>query len=293
MESDLSLSLNVNNGTNSKNISSIDDYKIEFLKSWENGLKRINFSIIHSIRGDNRESPLLQTNANVIFSEWDVISCSLVDYANRGDVDFSSYGNGVHPIHLELDVPIQNILGTHINDVAFPNHAGRKWGNPTGKVLDSSALTRHIFNGINRFSLKIDSNKGYNQLIHFQDFIIKGFRPGPMGHNEILLIGRPNVNFYISLPCTGKIKLKGISYVPAHLRSCYFTAYSSGGIDFAVRKVSEQVEIDIQTLRNLTKLNNISLFTSRLYNSKDECFKILDKLLFKHFGKAECGVYRI
>lgn len=268
-------------------------HKIDLLKSWERGLNRKNFSLIHSISSSNNSTPLLKGPANFIFSKWDVISCSLVNYANRGDSNFSSDGNGVHPIHLELDVPSQNILGTHTKDVAFPNHVGRKWNSPTGKVLDSSALTRHIFNGINRFSLKIGSNNGYDKLIHFQDFIVKGFRPGPMGHNEILLIGRPGVNIYNGLSCTGKIKVKGISYVPAHLKSCYSMALSQGDNGDALKKVSEQVRVDIESIKKLARENNINSFTNRLYNTKYEYSEIINRLLSENFGSSRMGVYRV
>ncbi len=284
------LSLHVNNEQNIYSPTPSEVYPVRFLKSWENGLKRANFSLIHGI-SSNKASPLRQRSANLLLSEWDIISCSLVDYANRGDITFSTAAKGAHPLHLELDVPVQNILGTHVKDVAFPNHVGRKWSSPTGNVLDKAALTRHIFNGIDKFSCKIDAARGFNQLMHFQDFILKGFRSSAMGYNEILLIGRPDVNFYNGLPCTREIKVTGISYVPAHLLPYSSAVQSGSGI--ALKKMMEQIEKDVQALCDLSKVNNIKQFTNRLYNSRGECFSVLNDILTNYFGQAERGVYNI
>lgn len=269
-----------------------DMHKIDLLKSWSRGLNRKNFCLIHSVSSNNYSTPLFKGSANAILSKWDVISCSLVNYANRGDANFSSDANGAHPIHLELDVPVQNILGTHSSDVAFPNHAGRKFNSPTGKVLDSSALTRHIFKGINRFSLKIDSHNGYANIINFQDFIVKCFSSRGMGHNEILLIGRPGINLYRDMPCTRMIKVKGISYVPAHLKRCYYNAFLHGGRDHALKKVSEQVVVDIESIKKLMRENNLICFTNRLYNDRGEYGKTVSDLLSEHFFSSGVGVYR-
>lgn len=285
------LSLTIKNDTILPPLSPLDNYPVSFLKSWERGLKRKNFTLVHATNS-NKHTALLERNANTLFSEWDILSCSLVDYANRGDAAFSSSANGAHPLHLELEVPVQNILGTHIKDVAFPNHVGRKWSNPTGQVLDKAALTRHIFSGIDKFSCKIHPHKGFNQLMHFQEFILQGFRCGAMGHNEVLLIGRPDVNYYGNLPCTREIKVKGISYVPAHLLSLYSSSFS-GGDDFACKKVTEQIEKDFQALRHLIRLNHFKHFTHRLCNSQGACFDILNNLLLQHFTPAEHGVYQI
>lgn len=85
--------------------------------------------------------------------------------------------------------------------------------------------------------------------------------------------------------------LKKAREVPAHLLSRYSSSLF-GGSDCPVEKITEKIEMDVQALRDLTKVNNIKSFTNRLYNSQGACFDILNSLLLKHFGPAERGVYK-
>lgn len=65
------------------------------------------------------------------------MSCSLLSYSK-------GKGRGALPTHLVLELPYQNILGTHLSDVWFPTHAGKLSKLPSGELVDSYALVDRI-----------------------------------------------------------------------------------------------------------------------------------------------------
>jgi hypothetical protein len=144
-----------------------------------------------------------------LFKTWDVISASLFDVSAvtvldellpRKTLAFGELG-------LVLDVPIQNILGTHHRDLAFPNHIGTeedasaKGGR---RVTNPSALTGAIFSGVNLYK-KVVMPGGFNQIRTPEDLLVNTFK-----YNEVLLVGREGINIYPGLPATRQIRVSEV-----------------------------------------------------------------------------------
>lgn len=101
-------------------------------------------------------------------------------------------------------------MGTFSGDVWFPNHAGVS----NGMVYNRFALADNIFAGRSK-KKEIIAPGGYNQIQPPQK-ILKN--TNYQWHNEILLIGRPDINTYQGLPPTREIKIAGIFVAPKTIR---------------------------------------------------------------------------
>lgn len=184
------------------------------LDKWSR-LKR-SYRLVHSMSYNYRNgSPLLENRAEDIFKTWDVISTSLVDidkisnkWKDCGWGERSRVSGIYFELAFVLEVQPQNILGTHAHDVWFPNHAGCNRGN-------SWALADAIFSGRGKpgGEKKWPSVKGhgYNKIISPEKLLRES---RAYHHNEILIIGKPNIRLYAGLPATCAPKVKEIIFVP-------------------------------------------------------------------------------
>lgn len=202
-----------------KQLKSPDADKVKTLKKWDARNKKRQL-LIHTISINYGSSPLLTRPAREVFKTWDVISSSFIDLdavlrgfrLGRG-LTVRSQSGLFFEAGFVLDVPVQNILGTFSNDIWFPNHAGVNTG--TGKVYDRFSLADKIFEGKGK-NKEIMAPGGYNQ-IQPPGKILK--KTNYQWHNEILLIGRPNINTYQGLPPTSDIKIAGIFVAPKTIRA--------------------------------------------------------------------------
>lgn len=200
-------------------VDSIDSdfYKKNQLISWEKGLLDGKFHIIHAISSEQGlainkcTSPFVGDRFEKIVSKWDIMSGSLVSYSE-------GKGRGAFPTHLVLEVPYQNILGTHFADVCFPTHAGKSsllcnffgnlWENKaTGKLKRPYSLVDKINKGKQTNGLYLETS--YRILENFHDFI-ECMEPDI--HNEILIVCKPNILLIENAPSTDEVKLKDIVY---------------------------------------------------------------------------------
>ena len=169
--------------------------------------------LVHSLR--SQEGLLFQKPAEEVFSQWDMISTSLVDVKN-----IAPFPSQWHPrmgtdrmtgciedVSLVLDVAPQNIIGTHPQDVWFPNHAGVS---RSGKVCNSYALADHVRYGIGKTGKVVQG--GFDQLVA-PDTLLKRSEED---HNEVLIVGREGVNTYTDLKPTQNVKVVGILVAPKH-----------------------------------------------------------------------------
>ncbi|CRY56555.1 Uncharacterised protein [Yersinia intermedia] len=176
------------------------------LLSWKQGLMNNEFQIIHTISstgglGNRRcASRFLGERFEDVISSWDIMSCSLLSYSK-------GKGVGAFPTHLVLDVPYQNIIGTHLSDVYFPNHAGKFEEQPTGRIINSYELVDRILNGQGVGNVALGSP--YNKLEYFKRFIQM---MDPDCHNEILVVCKPELLIVKGVHKTGRVKLKDIVY---------------------------------------------------------------------------------
>ncbi|MHA0273246.1 hypothetical protein [Enterobacter ludwigii] len=184
------------------------------LKSWSH-LKN-NCVLAHTIRGDYlNSSELLNRNAEDVFSTWDVISASYVNLnkiipLERSIVAPLRRATGFFgELTFVLDVHPQNILGTHAHDVWFPNHAGIETKN-TYALVDSILSGKGKEHKLAVKNWPMQSGKNYNHIMK-PDELLQKTKYG--SYNEVLLIGRPNVNIYPGFKPTKKIKVKEIIYI--------------------------------------------------------------------------------
>lgn len=195
------------------------------LEKWRH-LDKTNMILVHSINPQYfKTTEFMQSTAENVFRKWDVISASLITYgviyggSNGRDKYTGMYGE----VGFVLDVPPQNILGTHHKDVYFPTHIGTKM---YGKSLDPWRASKNpwkladsIFSGkgkgvaftpdiiMGKGAWPCNENKSYNVIETPQDILFKSNRTG---HNEILIVGKPNVSLYHGYPPSKEIKVKAI-----------------------------------------------------------------------------------
>lgn len=170
-----------------------------------------NFLLVHAFEG--AESPFCQHRAESLLKSWDIISTSLVDLKDIKPLTKIKRYTGMYcTTALILDVPVQNILGTHPTDVWFPNHVGRKNGYAGGRIIDASALSRAIFQGEGKDGYQCEG--GYQRLLTPQALLSEDKKRRHIeSHNEVLIIGRPGVKLYAGLPATQTIRVRKIVVV--------------------------------------------------------------------------------
>jgi hypothetical protein len=222
------------------------DSKIEVALSQWGTLTSQGFELVHTFSHANFiKSELSKKSAEEVFKQWDVISTSLISLnsivfqrqRSNHAIDQNTGPLKTHAFYdlmLVLDVPPQNILGTHDKDVWFPNHVGsdRKQGN-SDFLRKGYQLADRIFSGIDKRG-RCMAPKGYNVIKKPQEIWNKtGNR-----HNEILVIGKEGVSMHFTP--TKIIKIKEIIYAPKK--------YFSGG-DHDVYKFNN--EYCVRMLKNL------------------------------------------
>lgn len=169
--------------------------------------------LVHSLR--SQKSLLFQKPAEEVFSQWDMISTSLVNVKNiapfpkqwEPGVDTDRVTGCFDDVSLVLDVAPQNIIGTHHKDVWFPNHAGVS---RSGKVRNSYALADRVRSGIGKHRKVVQG--GFDQLVTPDTLL----RPSRDDFNEVLIVGREGVNTYTDLKPTQNVKVVGILVAPKH-----------------------------------------------------------------------------
>ncbi|QJT81127.1 hypothetical protein [Kosakonia sp. MUSA4] len=166
--------------------------------------------LIHTLRfiTDNN-SPFLNDKAEDLFATWDIISTSLTRLQS------SMYDrNQWADVGLILAVPPQNIIGTFHKDVCFPNHAG----NTSGETKNSYALSESYFKGASRkpndpkmkkYLKSAMPDKTYATMMSPESLMAKS---NGIKHNEVLIVGKKDVNTYAEFPPTDRVKVCGIYF---------------------------------------------------------------------------------
>lgn len=172
--------------------------------------------LVHTVRDLHlNSSPLLSGRAESIFSNWDMISTSLVD----GDHPFSIRTHWAN-VGFILAVPAQNIIGTFEKDVSFPNHAGID--KQTNEVINSYALVDSYLNGINkqgkhpRYGRPQVNERGqsfyqekntYRRVVSPEELLR---HQCTSLHNEVLVVGRSHIRTHETLPATQPVNVVGL-----------------------------------------------------------------------------------
>ncbi|MDD7995522.1 hypothetical protein [Kosakonia radicincitans] len=166
-------------------------------------------ALIHTLRYvDDNNSPFLSGRAEDIFATWDVISSSLIRLQS------SLYDrNQWADVGLILAAPAQNIIGTFHKDVWFPNHAG----NTETERRNSYALAESYFKGlgktnnpgVHRYLKTVMPERTYANMYDPESLIWKS---DCKTHNEVLIVGKKDVNTYAGYPPTDRIKVCAIYF---------------------------------------------------------------------------------
>ncbi|AEX50978.1 hypothetical protein GRAQ_00126 [Rahnella aquatilis CIP 78.65 = ATCC 33071] len=216
--------------------------KETILNSWRFLPK--NLVLVHAFEGE--ENPFCQHRAESLLNSWDIISTSLVDLKDIKPLTKIKRYTGMYcTTALILDVPVQNILGTHPTDVWFPNHIGRKNDYAAGRIIDASALSRAIFRGEGKDDYHCEG--GYQRLLTPQALLSEDKKTRSVeSHNEVLIIGRPGVKLYAGLPATQSIRVRKIVVVE-QTESNDMYDYYAGSPEIVAAKAAEinKVEYEI------------------------------------------------
>lgn len=225
-----------------QDINKLSGGKEKILSSWRSLPE--NYVLVHAFEGE--ENPFCQHRAESILSSWDIISTSLVDLKDIKPLTKIKRYTGMYcTTALILDVPVQNILGTHPTDVWFPNHIGRENNYAAGRIIDASALSRAIFRGEGKEDYHCEG--GYQRLLTPQALLSEDKKTRSIeSHNEVLIIGRPGVKLYAGLPATQRIRVRKIVVAePTESNGMY--DYYAGSPETVAAKVAEinQLEYEI------------------------------------------------
>ncbi|WP_277973007.1 hypothetical protein [Pantoea agglomerans] len=235
----------------------------ELLNAWDIALNGANadLKIIHcissrgsvsSIGSGCENSPFLLRPVQSIFSSWDVIStCCL---GRKVASDGSVLGRAPLDIHLNLRVPVQNIIGTHLRDVCFNNFAGLEGNVPNGRIINKGSLANSIFNGLERPNkIGFKMNEPYNILRH-PDLFREQQVSGTGSYNEVLIVGRPGVRMYMNFPSTELVKLDGVSFRPNYFsRMLIKNSYEE--------KAMDKFYADLDFIKKILRINSINQLT--------------------------------
>ncbi|TPW29180.1 hypothetical protein FJU08_15125 [Martelella alba] len=180
-----------------------------------------NINIVHMIRHSPEEgSAVYHKNFQKLISSWDAVSCSLLDPHKKTKENPGTLAE----VGFSLSVPAQNILGAHHADVWFANHAGAQ---PQQKYVDSHGKSREPAKirakragllakaTLNDISLKgpvEKQNKGVTTLTDVAS--PKQVLEKTMRYNELIAIGRPDVNVYKGMGVSRPIKVNAIVINP-------------------------------------------------------------------------------
>lgn len=152
--------------------------------------------LVHTLRNTvlKAGSVLLNEPAANAMAGWDIISTSVIDANSHSRTHWGDVG-------FILAVPPQNIIGTFERDVSFPNHIGNKPNEPKNSLL----LVEQYLKGINK-SGNIIPEQTYASLKSPEKILDTTKR----GWNEILVVGKSNINIYKGLRPTTAVEVVGI-----------------------------------------------------------------------------------
>ncbi len=169
-------------------------------------------ALVHTVQKVHQnDSPLLLNKAEDVIAGWDIISTSLTRLQS------SMYDrNQWADVGLILAVPPQNVIGTFHHDVWFLNHAGTVETKRYKK--NSYALAQCYFKGISKFSRDPEMKRYLKKVMpdHTYAYITDPdtliAQSDGTTHNEVLIVGKKDVNIYENYPPTGRIKVCGLYF---------------------------------------------------------------------------------
>lgn len=157
-----------------------------------------NFMLVHTLTMGNAEgnSLLMQMPAEEALARRDIISCSLIDLADRKSRDSITYAE----IVFVLDVPAANILQTNIADASTPDNSFYEGDS----VAKKAKLANHFKPAY--------ANHGYG--IQTPEHLVSMQNSRHSGYNEVVIVAKEGVILRKDSPATGRIKVKKLLLLP-------------------------------------------------------------------------------
>ncbi|MBR7653217.1 hypothetical protein KCX83_12880 [Brucella oryzae] len=179
-----------------------------------------NVWLAHMIRDE--KSLAYHSNFESLISNWDIISCSLLNF--NSIKEGSLFGS----VGFLLSVPPQNIIGAHSDDLWFPNHIGSNYKKfPLGadRAFRAGLLAQSLLTNVNLQGpleqIKRYRNVKMTRVLPPLELLQKNMKYSK--HNEVLVVGRRNINIYNDKPSTSNIIVRAIIISPIQQEIYKFT----------------------------------------------------------------------
>ncbi|WP_346763430.1 RHS repeat domain-containing protein [Escherichia sp. E1130] len=173
----------------------------------------------HMVRGN--DSDFYQKSAEAVLASRDIFSASLI---NTKDVKKTHEGRGYRytgayaQSGFIIELPPQNIIATHEHDISFPTHIGKQGrsGEVSSTYKLADVITRPPIAGYSFTGKPLPRISSYinmlspDELLDRKNEAEKLLPDRTLYRNEILAIGKSNVNVHEGFPPTEGVKVKGI-----------------------------------------------------------------------------------
>jgi insecticidal toxin complex protein TccC len=207
------------------------------LEKWKNIPDEL--LLVHTLKLDlksHENSELLSQSAASLFSNWDIISTSLIRLSDRSTATYTrslktqlSGFDGMTfdipentlehysqsekitfgEIAFKLRVPAANIIGTIPFDNGFPNQTGRN----AKTIEEKGSLAKAFHDGQTKLKGEKSELNTYYSIVSPEQ-LIKDQREYGDDWNEVLIVGRKDVSIHPGFPNTGDISVEEIFILP-------------------------------------------------------------------------------
>jgi|GEM_PF-3188619 len=227
------------------------------------------------------QAPFLTQPAEHVFSAMDNFTVSCLPVPSPGKLPRFS---GSNVIHLDLSVPVQNIIGASVN----PNVGHRQARKIHHSIYGREASQPGADNDGEGARQAQSKNKEHDCSICSPE----SFRNRSKKEKErsaVTLLGRPGIQAHFSFPPSARVKLKGITYIPY----CILGALRRG--EFSEGFIDKRILLkDIGVVKEIMWRNNLKVFTFPLASLPGVNRSFTDALLdYEGFKREGAHDYRL
>lgn len=242
--------------------------------------------LVHMARDLSKDSveriKVLKTNFENQIRTWDIVSTSLL--SNKSfERDKKNATIGV--IGYVLNVPPQNILATNETDAWIENHIGREGSSPSGKISNASELAKHLQErsnvpkkGYKHTSSHIDAlnnKKVAPPRLRTSNYLLTPaeLSAKTINYNEVLVIGRPDVNIHEGMPRTAEVTVAAIILIKRKIPQNFSGQY----VELAKAMSAANNNVPILYVNDFSEvINNTLTLTLSLDEDKDSYLASLE-----------------
>jgi len=186
------------------------------IAAWAPGSMNDNYIVVHMVRED--DSDFYERPAEDALTARDIFSASLIDVTEVHGRGGYRYTGAYAESGFIINIPPQNIIGTHDQDISFPTHIGRQGYSGKAelpyKLVDEIArppragysFTGKPFPRIASYINMLSPDELRNRKAEAQQLL-----PNPKDYrNEILAVGKDGVRVHEDSPPTEAVRVRGI-----------------------------------------------------------------------------------